>query len=302
MDLNDLIYYAKIVELRSFSKAGLALGVPKSTLSRRISLLEATLEVQLLQRSTTQIKTTEMGRIFYGHCVAIGVEAEAAREAIEVNRSEPRGIVKVACPVSLAHTLVGPIVARFMIDCPYATVNLIVTDRVVDLIEEGIDIALRVRTPPLLDEELVMKQLGNSQQVIVASPIVIEKNGLPQTPEDLSTFPALDLLRSDKEHQWFLHQANGPLKTVPFTPRLVTNDLMVLLQAAEAGVGAVQLPRFLVEKQILSGTLQLILPEYAINSGLLHAVFVSRKWLLPTVRAFLNFLGSEFEKIQLDNF
>jgi DNA-binding transcriptional LysR family regulator len=153
-DLNDLYYFARVVEHGGFPPAGRALGVPKSTLSRRIALLEERLKSRLLQRSTRHFGMTEVGEVYYRHCVAMIAEAEAAQEAIDNIGAEPRGMIRVTCPISLMFSSVAPIISRYMAAHPQVRVQLSATNRRVDVIEEGVDVALRVRFPPLENEGL----------------------------------------------------------------------------------------------------------------------------------------------------
>jgi len=168
-DLNDLFYFVQVVEHHGFAAAGRALGIPKSKLSRRVAMLEERLGVRLVQRSTRRFSVTELGQNYYRHCKAMLVEAEAAQELIDLTHAEPQGIVRVACPVALLHFQIGAMLARFMASHPRVQVQLDATNRRVDVIQEGYDLALRVRFPPLEDSDLVMKVLGDSPQCLVAS-------------------------------------------------------------------------------------------------------------------------------------
>ncbi|WP_423870863.1 LysR family transcriptional regulator [Bradyrhizobium sp.] len=169
-DLNDLYYFARVVEHGGFAPAGRALGLPKSTLSRRVALLEERLKSRLLQRSTRHFAMTEVGEVYYRHCVAMIAEAEAAQEAIDNTSAEPRGMIRVTCPISLMFSSVAPIISRYMAAHPQVRVQLSATNRRVDVIEEGVDVALRVRFPPLENDGLVMKRLAESRQLLVGSP------------------------------------------------------------------------------------------------------------------------------------
>jgi hypothetical protein len=155
-NLNDLYYFAQTVEHGGFAPAGRAIGVPKSKLSRRVAALEDRLGVRLIHRSTRHFSTTETGQTYYEHCKAMLVEAEAAQEAIDSVRAEPRGVIRLACPVTLLHVHVGPFLAGFMRDYPGVTVHLEATNRRVDLVHEAVDVAIRVRQPPLEDSDLVL--------------------------------------------------------------------------------------------------------------------------------------------------
>ena len=188
-DLNDLYFFAQVVEHNGFAAAARVLGMPRSRLSRRIGLLEDRLGVRLLQRSTRRFTVTEIGLEYYRHCVAMLVEAEAAQDTIERARAEPRGIVRLSCPSSVLYFQVGEMVARFMATCPNVQVHLEAVNRPVDVIGEGFDIAIRVRFPPLEESDLVMKVLAESTQRLLASPAIMKDLSRPLVPADLSKLP-----------------------------------------------------------------------------------------------------------------
>jgi DNA-binding transcriptional LysR family regulator len=294
-DLNDLYYFARVVEHGGFAPAGRALGIPKSTLSRRIALLEERLGSRLLQRSTRHFGMTEVGEVYYRHCVAMITEAEAAQEAIDHTSAEPRGTILVTCPISLMLSAVAPMVSRYLAAHPQVRVQLSATNRRVDVIKEGVDVALRVRFPPIEDEGLVMKRLAESRQLLVGSPALLDQLGRPGTPAELSRLPGLDLLRSPPKHAWDFPHAAGHLVSVAFEPRYATDDMYALRQAAEDGIGIAQLADYVVMDQIGSGALEIILPDWTLPSGIVHAVFPSRRGLSPAVRSFIDFLAAEFQ-------
>lgn len=295
-DLNDLYYFTQVVEHGGYAAAGRALRIPKSKLSRRILELEERLGVRLLQRSTRKLAVTEIGQEYYRHCVAMLVEADAAQEAIERTRSSPQGLIRVSAPPALVCFEVGAMIARYMAANPRVMVELESTSRRVDVIGEGIDIALRVRFPPLEQSELVMRTLGESAQRIVASPELMRGHSLPLVPTDLSTLPSLDLGPRSSSHVWELNGAEGASVRVQHRPRLVTDDMAQLLQAAIAGVGVVKLPSMVVDEHISSGKLVNVTPGWTPRSGIVHAVFPSRRGLLPSVRSFIDFLASEYSR------
>lgn len=295
-DLNDLYYFAQVVDHGGFAPAGRALGMPKSKLSRRIALLEERLGVRLIQRSTRHFSVTQVGQSFYSHCKAMLVEAEAAEEAIEVTRSEPRGVVRMTCAVSLLDALVAPMLADFMVEYPRVEVHLEATNRRVDVIDEGVDIALRVRPPPLEDSELVMRMLAELGQCLVASPALLERHGQAQGPAELSRYPSLDLGMPQSEHAWKLFGPDGAQATIYHRPRLVTRGMLALRAAATAGVGVVQLPTLMVTEQLARGELVPVIPDWRPRHELAHAVFASRRGLLPSVRVLVDFLARRFEQ------
>ncbi|MCV0371156.1 MULTISPECIES: LysR substrate-binding domain-containing protein [Filomicrobium] len=296
-DLNDLYYFVQVVDHSGYASAARALGIPRSKLSRRIMELEQRLGVRLLQRSTRKLTVTEIGQEYYRHCVAMLVEAEAAQEAIERSRSGPQGLIRVSAPPALVCFEVGPMIARYMAANPRVAIELESTSRRVDVIGEGIDIALRVRFPPLEPSDLVMRNLGESPQRIVASPELMRGFSLPLVPTDLSAQPSLDLGPMLPKHVWELHGADGASVRVTHKPRLVTDDMAQLLHAALEGVGVVKLPTMVVDTHIASDKLVDVMPGWMPRGGIVHAVFPSRRGLLPSVRSFIDFLAAEYERV-----
>lgn len=293
-DLNDLAYFAWVVEAQGFAAAGRAHGVPKSRLSRRIRALEERLGVRLLQRSTRRFSVTTAGKEFYRHCKAMLLEAEAAQETIERRRSEPRGVVRLTCPVALLHYAVGDILAAFLLACPQVELHVEATNRRPDVIGEGLDLALRVRFPPLADSELVMKKLGDSPQCLVASPMLLRNFTTLHAPDDLAQLPSLGTRLNDAEQVWHLEGPWGEQRSIGHTPRLITDDFDLLRRAALAGVGIAQLPTLAVHEQLNAGTLVRVLPDWKPPCGVVHAVFPSNRGLLPAVRSLIDFLAGHY--------
>lgn len=299
-DLNDLYYFVKVVDHGGFAPAGRALGMPKSRLSRRIALLEERLATRLIQRSTRRFAVTEAGQTYYAHCKAMLVEAEAADEAIALTQAEPRGIVRMSCPVALLDARVGEMVAAFMVAHPRVEIHLEETNRRVDVVGEGIDIALRVRPPPLEDSDLVMRVLADRGQCLVACPQLLKESGVPRSPADLAGLPSMDLGSPQDEHVWNLIGPDGAQAAIRHQPRLVTRSMLTLREAAMAGVGIVQLPRMMVREQFERGELVHVAPGWAPRREVIHAVFASRRGLLPSVRALLDFLVERFALLHED--
>lgn len=293
-DLNDLYYFVQVVDHGGFAAAGRALGMPKSKLSRHIAQLEAQLGVRLVQRSTRQFSVTEIGQEYYRHCLAMLVEAEAAQEAIDRSRSEPRGTVRVACPPALLYFRAGDMISRFMAANAGVNVHLDCTARRVDVIGEGFDLALRVRFPPLEESDLVMRVLAESPQRLVAAPTLLAGRNRQLLPADLAGLPSLDTGPAHRAHAWCLDGLDGASALVPHVPRLVSDDMLLLRLAALRGVGVVQLPAMMVQQDIASGQLIDVIPDWAPRTGIVHVVFPSRRGLLPAVRGLLDFLAAEF--------
>ncbi|WP_375592006.1 LysR family transcriptional regulator [Chitiniphilus eburneus] len=299
-DLNDLYYYVQVVEHGGFAPAGRALGEPKSKLSRRIAALEERLGVRLIQRSTRHFSVTEIGQSYYEHCKAMLVEAEAAQTLIDRNRAQPSGVVRMSCPVALLQAHVGPMLADFMALHPRVTLHLDATNRRVDPIGEGIDLAIRVRPPPLADSDLVLRVLADRGQCLVANPALLATCGTPQAPADLNDWPSLALGSLQQTHVWRLFGPGGAQAEVHHVPRLVTTDMLALRTAAVASVGVIQLPEMMVRDQLARGELVKLLPEWAPKREIIHVVFPSRRGLLPSVRALVDHLAMRFEALNED--
>jgi len=299
-DLNDLYYFVQVVDLGGFAPAGRALGEPKSKLSRRIALLEERLGVRLIQRSTRHFLVTEIGQNYYAHCKAMLVEADAAQAAVEQTRSEPSGIVRLTCPVALLHARVSVMLAGFMAHYPRVVVHLEATNRRVDLIAEGIDVAIRVRPMPIEDSDLMLKTLAQSWHALVASPNLAEKTGAIRVPADLNSLPSLDLGPPRQDHIWKLEGPDGAEAIIHHRPRLVSDDMIALRNAAIAGVGVANMPWLMVSDEIRNGQLVHLLPSWAPRRQVVHAVYPSRRGLLPSVRALLDYLGERFSELRED--
>ncbi|MCA1921689.1 LysR family transcriptional regulator [Buttiauxella noackiae] len=293
-DLNDLWYFVQVVDNGGFSPASRVIGIPKSRLSRRIALLEESLETRLIQRSTRSFTVTEAGQIFYRHCKAMIIEAEAAQEAINSLRAEPRGLIRLSCPIALLHVHIGEMLAKFMALYPQVTVQLEETNRQVDVLNENVDLAVRVRPLPLDDSDLVMRKLADRGMCLVASPELVERFTTPASPADLQHWPSLALSKPQQVYRWSLFGPDNQEVTLHHKPRFVTTDMDALRAAALTGVGVVQLPILMVNKQLADGRLVRLLPEWRARREVIHLVFPSRRGQLPAVRALIDFLVESY--------
>ena len=294
-DLNDMFYFAEVVERGSFSAAGRALGLPKSRLSRRVAELEARLGARLLQRTTRKLSLTAVGEIYLRHCSAMRDEALAADEAVAQLQVEPRGTLRITCPVTLAQSTLGYLVPQFMALYPQVRVDMRVTNRVVDLVEEGIDIALRVR--PTLDDSgsLVVKNLGLSGGHLLANPALLARQGWPEKPEDLEKLDTVAMSWADGRASWALIGPQGQEFVLHHQPRYVADDLQTLKLAVLAGTGISFLPESVSVAERQAQLLVPVLPGWAPKPGVAHAVFPSRRGQVPAVRSFLDFLGEHMQ-------
>ncbi|WP_423197223.1 Transcriptional regulator, LysR family [Cupriavidus sp. H19C3] len=289
-DLNDLSLFARVVQHGSFSAASRATGVPKSRLSRRIAQLEKDLGVQLLRRTTRQVRVTELGEAFYARCKAMLAEAEAAREIVDLAREKPCGRLHVTCPVAIVQILLAPAIGGFMRANPGIRLEIEATNRRVDVIGENVDLALRVRDV-LDDSSLAVRTFGRSQLMLVAAPALLDSIGRPRTPQALEGVPGVGQKPHDGKHVWTLFCKTGQSVHVGYEPQLVSDEFALLREACLAGRGVAMLPRMYCREEIARGDLEVLLPEWDLPMGVLHAVFPSRKGVTPALRLFLDFLG-----------
>jgi len=290
-DLNDMLFFAEVVDRGSFAAAGRALNVPKSKLSRRVAELEQRLGVRLLQRTTRRLSLTQAGEIYHRHCVAMREQAEAADEAVARVQNEPRGTVRVSCPVTLAQTTIGPLIPRFLAAHPQVRIDMQVTNRVIDLVQEGVDVALRVRS--VLDDSgtLVIKNLGATHGVLVASPQLLQRFGAPQQVEALHHLPTVAMTAADGRASWHLLGPREASYELQHRPVYTADDLMTLKFAVLQGTGMCVLPDYLCTDEVRRGELVPVLAGWEPPEAKVLAVFPSRRGMVPAVRRFLDFLG-----------
>src|SRR5260370_37256772 len=208
-DVNDLYFFAKVADFGSYTAAAKALGLQTSKLSRRIAALEGELGVRLINRTTRRLSLTEAGKRFHRHCLALLDEAQAAKDAMTQLLGSPQGLVRISCPTGLLQGGVADVLARFLAKHPRGRIALDATNRRVDIVDEGLDIAMRVRTPPLEDSDLAMRVLGSGEMVLVASPDLIAAHGEPQSLQDIARMPTLSMANIDQRSTWHFLGVDG---------------------------------------------------------------------------------------------
>ncbi|MBU1361683.1 MAG: LysR family transcriptional regulator [Gammaproteobacteria bacterium] len=294
-DLNDMLFFAEVAERGGFAAAGRALGLPKSRLSRRVAELEAQLGVQLLQRSTRRLSLTPAGEIYLRHCLAMRDSAQAAADSIAQVQTEPRGVVRLSCPVTLAHSSVGPLLPVFMKRYPQVRIEMRVLNRPVDLIDEGVDIALRVRLEIENSATLVAKTFGISHGMVVASPEQLRRQGPIRSPEDLERLDMVAMSVHEGRAQWKLIGPGGAVEQHSHEPRYVADDLLTLKYAVVMGIGAAVLPDYMCRAEIARGDLVEVLPDWRPPPAISHAMFPARRALVPAVRRLIDFLAENLD-------
>ena len=287
-DLNDLNFFAAVVANGGISAAARALDTPKSRVSRRVAALEQQLGVRLVERSTRRFKVTEVGQDVYRHARAALSEAEAIDEAVSRIRAEPQGLVRISCPIGMDR-LLGASLPRFLARYPRLRVQTIVSNRRIDLIEEGVDIAIRVREHLDTDADLQVRIVSHTSQMLVASPGFVAEHGQPRTPAEIPRFPTLSLTERPGIDRWTLTNSAGERAEVAHEPRLSAGAFPVIREAVVADMGISLMPDWAARERIEQGDLVRILPDWELPEGLLHLVFTSRRGLLPGVRAMIDF-------------
>nr|WP_273544276.1 LysR family transcriptional regulator [Luteimonas saliphila] len=286
-----MYYFAMVVDHGGFAAAERALGIPKSRLSRRISQLENELGVRLLQRSTRRFAVTDVGQSVHRHAQSMLAEATAAREVVDRLSAEPRGVVKASVPVGVAQQLMPKLLPDFLARFPDVRVQLHVSNRRVDVINEGFDVAIRVRTKFDDDGSLVMRSFGMIQELLVASPRYLDRAGRPKTPEDLEGHTSMSMGEDEGRQRWELQGRDGEVRRIELKPRVSGFDFPMLMDLAKQGLGITMLPETLCADAVRNGELEVVLPDWRLPQGVAHAVFASRRGMLPAVRVFIDFLA-----------
>jgi DNA-binding transcriptional LysR family regulator len=295
--LDDFYYFAKVVEHSGYAQAARQLDIPKSRLSRHVSALEARLGVRLVNRSTRRFVVTDVGQEVYRHAVAMLAEADAAVDAAEFARAEPRGAVKASCPVAIAQTSLADILPSFLARYPGIRLHLHVSNRRVDVLNEGFDAAIRVRAQPSGEDGLVMRAFREVREMLVASSDYLDRAGRPERPEQIQEHATLGFAPETERQRWELSGPQGATAQIEHTPRLVCHDFVVLRAAVLAGLGIALLPESFVRGDLEAGTLERVLPAWNLPQGVCHVVFPSRRGLLPSVRTFIDFLAERLPPV-----
>ncbi|UPG94458.1 LysR substrate-binding domain-containing protein [Luteibacter aegosomatissinici] len=301
LDLNDFFYFVQVVERGGFTAAGRALRVPKSTLSHRIQELESNLGVRLLHRTSRHIGMTEAGNDFYRHAVAMLREAEMAETLMRQRLSEPSGTVRCTAGVATMQFALSDIIADFLLQYPKVNITAHASDRTIDLVSENFDIAIRAHTDPLPDSNMVQRILAPAPWFLFAGAEYLTTHGEPNTPKDLELHPSLFMARSGVAPMWRLRHSREVRDEIvlPLAPRLLSDDMIGLQEAAIKGLGIVALPGYICRKAVQAGTLRRVLPQWLAGDATLTALIPHRQGLLPSVRAFIDFLAAELPKTVL---
>lgn len=291
-ELDDYLLFAGVVEHGGFAPAGRAMQMPKSKLSRRVAGLETRLGVRLIERSTRRFRVTEVGRTLYEQCRTIALEVERARAITAEALSEPQGQVRFSCPYGLIEPLSSCLPA-FLQRYPKVSLQIVATDRGVDLIGERIDVALRVRTGIESDASLTMRTLTRSRRILVASPRLAKS--IAEPIESLQGVPTLSSTELSGPIIWNLVGPDGAAFDLEHDPRLRCEEFGALKAAAAGDLGVALLPDHVCWPDLDAGRLVRLFPHWHAQEGIVHIIFTTRRGLPPAVRAFIDHLAAIFQ-------
>ncbi|MCL2344659.1 MAG: LysR family transcriptional regulator [Desulfobulbus sp.] len=291
-NVDDMLLFAQVVKARSFSAAADHLGISKSRVSKSVARLEAALGVRLLQRSTRRLNLTEVGEAYFTHCDRILDELALADNTVGSLHREPRGTLKFSAPVAFSTLHLASALPDFMARYPDLTVDMTISDRLVDLVEAGYDLALRIAPEPG-GPNLVARRLAPIRRKICGSPAYLARRGVPQTPADLLHHNCLDYTCMNTDGRWHLRGPAGKA-AVPVAGNLRINDDEALSQAVLGGLGLALLPTFIIGGELRAGRLVEVLPDYLPVERSIYAVHLPDRHLPSKVRVFIEFLQQRF--------
>lgn len=291
MGLDDALVFTRVVECHSFTSAALTLNMQKSTVSRRIAQLESRLGVRLLNRTTRKLRLTEVGQAYYERCRQIMQEFAEAEQAIMQLQSEPTGLLRVSSPIEFGQLFLGGVVGEFMCRYPAIRVDVELTTRVVNPVEEGVDIVIHLGRPQ--DSSLVARAILASPRQLYASPEYLAQYGVPQRVEDLAAHRCIQTVR-DEGRKW---QFQEPHTSVAITPVMTVNNITFAREAAIAGSGIINVPAFIAESHVEEGKLYRVLEDVVLPSSELYALYPSRRFQAMKVKAFIDFMIQRLNEV-----
>lgn len=296
-DLDDFYCFALVVEHGGFSAAERATDIPKSKLSRRVYNLEERLGTRLIQRSSRHFAVTDLGMNVYRHAQVMTNAAQAAHDLVDHLSVTPRGVIRVSIPVSVAQNEFTKILPEFIKRYPEIRLQLIVSNRRVDVVNENIDIALRVRYKIDEDPNLIVRQFERIEQHLFASQAYLNEYGNLTTPDDLKQHKILSMADGNLDQFMVLNHPQHQTTKIKINPTVMGSDLIMLAQLARQNCGIALLPDSLTHDYVKSGELVCVLPEWKAPHGCLHAVYPSRRGMLPAVRVFIDYLVEKLTQI-----
>ncbi|MGK5081983.1 LysR family transcriptional regulator [Bdellovibrionota bacterium FG-1] len=296
MDYNAVWMFVQVVQAGSFSGAARQIGVPKSTVSKRVAALEEALRITLLTRTTRKLKLTDAGRAYYESSVRAFAELGAAELETHATQKSPRGILRVTAPAEMASAFMAGSISEFMNSYPEVDVQLVITDDVLDLVSSSVDVAIRVGK--LEDSSLIARRLGTSCFRLFASPRYIKARGMPQSPSDLEGHRCLRFNTLFEGNYWDL-QSGQRRARVKIAGRFSANNIAVLKAMAAEGHGITLLPVFTCQVEVQQGKLVPVLPRWATGDEPVHMVYPQQKFTSPRQQVFIDFMAPRLRQALL---
>ena len=288
MDLNEILVFTQVVQSGSFTQAAKRLEMPNSTVSSKIASLERRLGVTLIQRTTRKLTVTSAGLDYFRHCLEGLERLKTAESEIAAVQGEPQGLLRITAPVELGNgTILAELISRFSARYPKVTIEALLTDRFVDLLGEGVDVAIRAGT--LADSSLIAKKIGMSFFAAFASPKYLKTRGTPTHPRELRA-PAHECMRFTPldESIWIFQGPRGATVKVPVSGRVQTNDLGLVKSLTLLGEGLSLLPTTNCLQEVRSGKLIRVLPQWRTPSEPMHFVYPAQRFVSPKLKAFMD--------------
>jgi DNA-binding transcriptional LysR family regulator len=284
--------FVRVVETGSFSKAAREFNTTQPTVTKQVAATETRLKARLLNRNTRGVSLTETGALYYEKCKAIVRDADEAESIVKLRQSQAQGLLRIGTSTAFGRRIVVPLALEFMARHPQVQVDLSFEDRYVDLVAQGIDVAIRMGK--LADSSLGARFLGMNPWVMVAAPDYLRKHGAPKKAQDLSAHVALIYSSVVGDDVWHMHTPKGEAVTVPVSGRLRSNNVSAVLAAARAGLGIALMPRYVATDSLRSGQVVEVLVDHALAEQEIHAVFPSPKLVPGKVSSFVAFLQGRF--------
>jgi DNA-binding transcriptional LysR family regulator len=290
-ETHELVAFHSVVKHSSFAKAAEELSLSPSGVSRIVTRLEERLGVRLVQRTTRSLSLTEAGAAFYARASQILADLLDAEAEVQKATAQPRGNLRITASLVFGHLYIAPLLDQILERFPELNLDLALTNRFVDIIDEGIDLAIRIGA--LSDSRLIARRLCNNQRVLVAAPSYVARRGEPRHPDELSEHDIVVYTGFAKAREWKLIGPEGPV-SVAVGGRIATNNLDVLVETAKKGLGITVGPTMSVNQALLSGDLVRVLDQYEFEPSSIFAVYPSARQLSTKVRAVVDFLVEKF--------
>ena len=291
--VQGIFLFVRIVETGSFSKAAEDLGITQPTATKFVASLEKRLGALLLHRSTRGVTATEIGKLYYEKYKVISQEIEEADDLASLMQSKVRGKLTISSSVAFGRRVLTPSILQFMSQHPELEVNLSMDDRYINLVEQGVDLAIRMRQLP--DSSLGSRFLGTNPWVLVANPNYLKAHPAPQVPEDIKKHGALIYTTAQSDHRWSFTNSQNQTEIIEVKGPFISNNLSSILAAARAGMGLAALPCYVAHQSIKDGLLISVLEDWALPSQQIHAVFSSPKHVPIKVSKCIDWLQGQFQ-------